>query len=47
MANKVNKSAKIEAVILDWAGTFVDYGSQAPVGAFVELFRKFDLPITV
>ncbi len=31
---------KIEAVILDWAGTTVDFGCMAPVQAFVDAFRK-------
>ncbi len=31
---------KIEAVIFDWAGTTVDFGSFAPVGAFIETFRS-------
>lgn len=30
----------VKAVIFDWAGTTVDYGSFAPVGAFLEIFRK-------
>ena len=30
----------LQAVILDLAGTIVDYGSRAPVEAFVELFRR-------
>lgn len=38
--------AKIEAVILDWAGTAVDFGSQAPVQAFVESFRQFGVTPT-
>lgn len=38
--------AKIEAVILDWAGTTVDFGSQAPVQAFVESFRQFGVTPT-
>ncbi|MCI6990061.1 MAG: phosphonoacetaldehyde hydrolase [Clostridiales bacterium] len=38
--------AKIEAVILDWAGTAVDFGSQAPVQAFVESFRQFGITPT-
>lgn len=37
---------KIEAVILDWAGTAVDFGSQAPVQAFVEGFRQFGITPT-
>ena len=31
-------TAPIPAVIFDWAGTCVDYGSRAPVTAFIELF---------
>lgn len=31
---------KIEAVIFDWAGTTVDYGSFAPVEVFTEVFRE-------
>jgi phosphonoacetaldehyde hydrolase len=31
---------RIKAVIFDWAGTVVDYGSRAPVLAFTELFRR-------
>lgn len=30
----------IEAVILDWAGTVVDFGSWAPTSIFVEAFRQ-------
>jgi phosphonoacetaldehyde hydrolase len=30
----------IRAVLFDWAGTTVDYGSRAPVEAFVETFRR-------
>ncbi len=30
---------KIEAVIFDWAGTTVDFGSMAPVQAFMEAFK--------
>lgn len=38
---------KIEAVIFDWAGTTVDYGSFAPVQAFVEAFKEFGMTPTV
>lgn len=38
---------KIEAVIFDWAGTTVDYGSFAPVQAFVEAFQSFGITPTV
>ena len=29
----------VKAVIFDWAGTTVDYGSRAPMGAFVKFIR--------
>jgi phosphonoacetaldehyde hydrolase len=31
---------RIEAVIFDWAGTTVDHGCMAPIAAFVEVFRR-------
>ena len=37
---------KIECVILDWAGTAVDYGCFAPVSAFIESFRTLGLEVT-
>ncbi len=36
-----------KAVIFDWAGTLVDFGSRAPMGAFVEAFGKFGVDITI
>ncbi|WP_281549271.1 phosphonoacetaldehyde hydrolase [Kluyvera cryocrescens] len=39
---------RITAVILDWAGTTVDFGSFAPTQIFVEAFRRaFDVEITL
>ncbi len=38
---------KIEAVIFDWAGTTVDFGSTAPVQAFIEAFKKFGITPTL
>ncbi len=35
----------IRAVIVDWAGTIIDFGSCAPAGAFVELFRRHGVAI--
>ena len=32
-----------KAVIFDWAGTMIDYGSFAPMGVFVEAFRRFGI----
>ncbi len=37
----------IEAVLLDWAGTTMDYGCMAPAVVFVEVFRRKDVPITM
>lgn len=37
----------IRAVILDWAGTVLDHGSRAPMGAFVEAFARFGVAITI
>lgn len=37
----------IQAVILDWAGTVVDHGSRAPMGAFVRAFAQFGVTITI
>lgn len=36
----------VRAVIFDWAGTVVDYGSRAPVEAFIELFRRHGVTVT-
>ncbi len=38
---------KFDAVIFDWAGTTVDYGSFAPVKAFIEAFEEFGITPTV
>jgi phosphonoacetaldehyde hydrolase len=38
---------KIQAAILDWAGTVVDHGSRAPMGAFVRAFVQFGVTISV
>ncbi len=40
-------TGSIKAVIFDWAGTIVDYGSIAPVLAFQEVFRREGVPIDV
>jgi phosphonoacetaldehyde hydrolase len=39
-------SHRLKAVIFDLAGTCVDYGSCAPAGAFVELFRRRGVSIS-
>jgi phosphonoacetaldehyde hydrolase len=38
---------QLKAVVLDWAGTTIDYGSRAPVLAVMEAFRKADVPVTI
>jgi phosphonoacetaldehyde hydrolase len=37
----------LKAVIFDWAGTMIDHGSRAPMGAFVKVLSQFHVPITV
>ncbi|WP_336490517.1 phosphonoacetaldehyde hydrolase [Methylobacterium nigriterrae] len=37
----------IQAVVLDWAGTVVDFGSFAPTQIFVEAFREFGVAISL
>lgn len=37
----------LQAAILDWAGTVVDFGSFAPTRIFVEAFATFDIEISL
>jgi phosphonoacetaldehyde hydrolase len=37
----------LKAVILDWAGTTIDFGCLAPAGAFVDLFKRNGVDISV
>jgi phosphonoacetaldehyde hydrolase len=37
----------IEAVLLDWAGTTMDFGCMAPARVFVEVFKRKNVPITI
>ena len=37
----------VQAVIFDWAGTAVDHGSLAPMGAFVETFAGFGVDLSI
>lgn len=37
----------LKAVVLDWAGTMLDFGSLAPMGAFVKLFERYDIELSV
>jgi phosphonoacetaldehyde hydrolase len=37
----------IHGVVFDWAGTIIDFGSLAPMGAFVQLFAKHGVNISI
>jgi phosphonoacetaldehyde hydrolase len=37
----------LRALVLDWAGTVIDHGSRAPMGAFVRAFAEFGITITI
>ena len=37
----------IKAVILDWAGTTIDFGCMAPAVVFVEVYKRKQVPITM
>ena len=37
----------LSAVVFDWAGTILDFGSCAPMGAFVRLFEQFGIALTI
>jgi phosphonoacetaldehyde hydrolase len=39
--------SELKAVVFDWAGTIVDHGSLAPMGAFVKVFAEFGIELTV
>jgi len=43
----MTKLQHIQAVVLDWAGTALDYGSRAPAFVFQEVFRERGVPVTV
>lgn len=36
----------VKAVVLDWAGTAVDYGCIGPVAVFMNVFQKFGVDVT-
>ncbi|PWB35602.1 phosphonoacetaldehyde hydrolase [Pseudomonas sp. SDI] len=38
---------QLQAVVLDWAGTVVDFGSFAPTQIFVEAFAEFDVQVSI
>lgn len=47
-ANIMNTASSVQAIIFDWAGTIVDFGSFAPTTIFVEAFkRQYDFEISL
>lgn len=47
MSSKQASPTELSAVVFDWAGTILDFGSCAPMGAFVRLFEKFGITISI
>lgn len=39
-------TAGLRAIIFDWAGTTIDFGSRAPAAVFLEIFRRAGVAIT-
>ena len=37
----------VKAVVLDWAGTAVDYGCMGPTAVFVDVFKKFGISVSI
>jgi len=44
---KRSYNGKVKSVIFDWAGTTVDFGCFAPAGNFVDVFKKYNVDITI
>jgi phosphonoacetaldehyde hydrolase len=42
-----NYRGPIKAILLDWAGTTMDYGCFAPAVVFVEVYKRKGVPITI
>lgn len=38
---------RFKAAVFDWAGTMIDFGSFAPMGVFVEVFRRFQVETSI
>lgn len=43
----LSRQTELKAVIFDWAGTLIDFGSFAPMGVFVEAFAEFAVEVSV
>ena len=42
----INEENRVSCVVFDWAGTTVDFGCEAPVGAFMKAFGQEGLPVS-
>ncbi|MCA9076164.1 MAG: phosphonoacetaldehyde hydrolase [Planctomycetaceae bacterium] len=40
-------ATRLQAVVFDWAGTTIDFGSLAPAGVFMEIFKQEGVEITI
>ena len=50
MINAVERGpaiGRIQGVVFDWAGTIIDFGSLAPMGAFVRLFANHGVTTSI
>lgn len=44
---KTAYTGPLQAAVLDWAGTAVDYGCMGPAAVFVDVFHQFGIDVTV
>ena len=47
MICKSSYTGPVQAVVLDWAGTAVDYGCMGPAAVFVAAFQQFDIEVSI
>ncbi len=47
MHSSLARPRNLQAVIFDWAGTLVDFGSLAPTQIFVDAFKSFGIDLTL
>lgn len=38
---------QIEAIVFDWAGTTVDFGCQAPMNVFIQVFKEKEIVVSI
>jgi phosphonoacetaldehyde hydrolase len=43
---KIMAGKRVRALMLDWAGTTIDFGSRAPAEVFAEVFRRKGIDVT-